>query len=199
MTIKKLCRKCKKEFPATLEFFYKHSGGKYGITPRCKSCVNDDNAKSHAKRLSQNPEHVKKLATKRAKKSYWKDPEKSRAYQREAARKRLTDPTKRKEIYSKKRGGYAGLSGEEIDLIKERQQNCCAICGDSDPTDLDHCHTTGQVRWLLCRHCNRGLGAFRDRPDLLRKAANMLQETIEPACYTGKYNNQGDYPNEAIT
>ena len=49
----KTCRKCLKEFPATLEFFYKNSGSKFGVTPRCKACVNQDNAASHAKDLLQ--------------------------------------------------------------------------------------------------------------------------------------------------
>lgn len=67
----KTCRKCLKEFPATLEFFYKNSGGKFGVTPRCKTCVNQDNAASHAKRLAANPEKIRAQATARSKKYYY--------------------------------------------------------------------------------------------------------------------------------
>ena len=35
----KVCTKCHKEYPATLEFFYIHSLGKHGLRPRCKSCL----------------------------------------------------------------------------------------------------------------------------------------------------------------
>ena len=34
----KRCTKCQGEFPATLEFFHKHSRGKYGLKAKCKNC-----------------------------------------------------------------------------------------------------------------------------------------------------------------
>lgn len=38
--ITKICSTCKKEFPATLEYFYKDSGKKYGLNQKCKACKN---------------------------------------------------------------------------------------------------------------------------------------------------------------
>ena len=35
------CTKCKKEFPATLEFFGKQKGGKFGLKASCKECYNE--------------------------------------------------------------------------------------------------------------------------------------------------------------
>jgi len=32
------CTGCRRTFPATLEFFYKHPSGKFGLFPRCKEC-----------------------------------------------------------------------------------------------------------------------------------------------------------------
>lgn len=32
------------------------------------------------------------------------------------------------------------------------------------------------IRFLLCKHCNRGLGAFRDDPSLMRRAADLLEQ-----------------------
>lgn len=171
----KTCRKCGKAFPATLEFFYKNSGGKFGITPRCKSCVNEDNAASHAKRLARDPDKVRAQASARTKKHYHKDLEKGRERARKSAAKARKDPKKYEKIRARKRAAGAGLTPEEIEAIRVRQDNKCAICDSPNPNDLDNCHTSGKVRWLLCNHCNRGLGAFKDSPVLLRKAAVMLE------------------------
>ena len=172
----KTCTKCGIEYPATLEYFYKHIAGKFGLTPRCKSCVNQDNALNHAKRMAENPERVRTLANARAKKHYEKHLEKNREKQRNFQKKCRADPEKRDKINARKRADGAGLTPEEITIIRDKQSNKCAICDSPDPTDLDHCHTTKRIRWLLCKHCNRGLGAFRDSPELLRKAARMLEE-----------------------
>ena len=167
----KVCTKCGQTLPATTEFFYKNAGGKFGLTPRCKPCVNKDNAEVAAK---TDPEHKRILANARAKRYYENNLEKARESSRNSAAKARNDPTKREKIYARKRAGGAGLTPEKIETIKQAQNNKCAICGDENPTDLDHCHKTGKIRWLLCKHCNRGLGAFRDNPNFLRKAANML-------------------------
>lgn len=167
------CTKCKTTLPATLEFFYKNARCKYGLTPRCKPCVNEDNIASNAKR---DPAIVKAQANARAKKFYYKNHEKSKATARKSAAKARQDPEKYKKIQARKRAGGAGLTPEQIERIKLKQNNQCAICDTPNPTDLDHCHSSGTVRWLLCKHCNRGLGAFKDNPALLIKAANMLIE-----------------------
>lgn len=172
----KTCTKCKKQLPATLEFFYKNAGGKFGVTPRCKPCVNKDNEASLKKRLEKDPDKIRLQANARASKSYHKHIDKNREKQRDFQAKIRADPKRYAEIQSKKRGGGAKLSVEEVDAIRKNQNNQCAICESPNPTDLDHCHTTGSVRWLLCRHCNRGLGAFRDNPEWLEKAATMLKE-----------------------
>lgn len=172
LTPLKQCRKCLQEFPATLEFFYKNAGGKYGVTPRCKSCVNKDNKESAAKR---DPAVVRAQANVRSQRHYYNNLDKCRQTARDSAAKARQDPEKRLNIQSRKRAGGAGLTPEQIEEIRTKQDNLCAICGEIGPTDLDHCHATGTVRFLLCKHCNRGLGAFRDRPDLMRKAANLLE------------------------
>lgn len=67
----------------------------------------------------------------------------------------------------------AVISDEGLKEIKASVQQC-VICGASGPLVVDHCHSTGQVRGMLCNHCNRGLGHFKDDPMLLEFAAQYL-------------------------
>jgi hypothetical protein len=70
------------------------------------------------------------------------------------------------------------LTPEQVAVMKEAQQGCCAICGvglDTTITNIDHCHTTGKVRGLLCVNCNRGLGAFGDNVRNMEKALEYLK------------------------
>ena len=41
----KICTGCKKEMLATKEFFHSSKGGKYGLRPKCKQCINGVNIK----------------------------------------------------------------------------------------------------------------------------------------------------------
>jgi len=55
----------------------------------------------------------------------------------------------------------------------------CVICGDSGELVVDHDHKSGNIRGLLCNHCNRGLGHFRDDPMLLEFAAQYLYASCD--------------------
>jgi len=67
------------------------------------------------------------------------------------------------------------LTKKQIAKIRSSQNDECAICGDTGPQHLDHDHSTGQVRRLLCQRCNHGLGLFRDDPYVLRVAALYVE------------------------
>lgn len=66
------------------------------------------------------------------------------------------------------------LTEQEFSSLKQRANNACEICGVTNELHIDHCHTTGRVRGLLCRSCNHGLGNFKDDPTLLNKAIAYL-------------------------
>ena len=40
---------------------------------------------------------------------------------------------------------------------------------------VDHCHSTGKVRGMLCHNCNRGLGLFQDNTEYLTEAVRYLE------------------------
>ena len=70
-----------------------------------------------------------------------------------------------------------GITPEDYDALLTAQGGACAVCGgppSRSSFDVDHCHTTGRVRGLLCSHCNKGLGLFADDPARLRAAAEYL-------------------------
>ena len=77
-----------------------------------------------------------------------------------------------------------GLEAGEYDKLLASQKGVCAICGTDTPTEnhdetrphlyVDHCHTSGAVRGLLCSSCNTGLGLFKDNPERLKAAIQYL-------------------------
>ena len=80
------------------------------------------------------------------------------------------------------------LTREGYEAMLANQGGRCAICGTTNPCGegstathlqhlaVDHCHTTGKIRGLLCNPCNRGIGMLKDDPALLEKAATYLKE-----------------------
>lgn len=91
----------------------------------------------------------------------------------------------------------------EFMTLYDSQKGGCKICGTAlatEGTDLrggikrlaqepcvDHCHTTGAVRGLLCFHCNTALGHVFDSQEVLSKMiaylANVNDKThIEVPC-----------------
>lgn len=63
----------------------------------------------------------------------------------------------------------------------KQQDYKCAICRTDKPGGrrntfvVDHCHSSGNVRGLLCNHCNTGIGKLKDSPELLLKAIEYLK------------------------
>lgn len=70
-----------------------------------------------------------------------------------------------------------GITLEEFNGLCLIQENCCAICGEiTDKPYVDHDHSDGRIRGLLCSSCNKGIGFFKDSPEKLRAAANYLEK-----------------------
>lgn len=86
-----------------------------------------------------------------------------------------------------------GITIEKYDQMLREQGERCAICSvhqNSIPKIqgrlvVDHCHSTGQVRRLLCKSCNTGLGMFRESIDFLTNAINYLSMQRETAAESG--------------
>jgi hypothetical protein len=73
------------------------------------------------------------------------------------------------------------LTEKDFDTLFEEQEGACAICKRADvKLVVDHDHTTGAVRGLLCNGCNHGLGRFGDSIPLMESAIAYLEKHLEP-------------------
>lgn len=81
-----------------------------------------------------------------------------------------------------------GITLEEYENILIDQNGLCAICnnpekfiapktGQLQKLTVDHCHTTGKIRGLLCRTCNSALGKLKDNIEILNKAIDYLRKS----------------------
>jgi len=88
-------------------------------------------------------------------------------------RKYYAEDAEERRKYSTKKHYWQryGLTIEEVQELKTKP---CSICGSTEKVVIDHCHTAGHVRGVLCDNCNRGLGCFKDSPTLLEKAKEYL-------------------------
>ncbi len=145
----KTCKTCGQIKP--LEQFHRRSSARDGRQPDCAVCATAAIAAYHK---SMPGEHAR-----RVREYYARHPERKAD---NSLQWRLGIP----------RGTY--------DAMFAAQEGKCAICGTADPGPrlkrfhVDHCHDTNQIRALLCSACNMGLGAFRDKSDLLTRAAEYL-------------------------
>jgi len=71
-----------------------------------------------------------------------------------------------------------GLEPSDLDRMLLEQNNQCAICGltlirdgrQTNSAHIDHCHSCGALRKLLCKRCNTMLGFIESNEDNFFKA-----------------------------
>jgi hypothetical protein len=128
------------------ELFHKHPTTKLGVTSACKECMYK--TLKDFRKTSEGKEKAKEYRRKSLLKSRY------------------------------------GITAEEYDALLEKQNGKCAICGSSNGGGrglnsrlaVDHNHSTGEVRGLLCSMCNQGIGMFKDNPEILEIASSYLKE-----------------------
>jgi len=147
--MKKICRDCGLELE--LSEFPKAPTNKGGHSTRCKKCLSIYQIKGRRKKypLKKRRHEGYLTGTKDWKKSCY--------------------------LFAK-----FGVTLREYNEFLSKQNGKCKICGI--PIEqchkmlaIDHDHTTGLIRGLLCQPCNLGLGLFKDNVELLRSAINYLK------------------------
>jgi hypothetical protein len=153
----KICSHCKKE--KEYNEFSKDKSKKDGYRYLCKICVSI---------LSKEQRKIYYKTNKEKYKDYYikNKHEFLKKYRKNSRKLRL--PKK------------YNITIDEYELLYNNQNGCCKICGlKLEILCIDHNHTTGRVRGLLCGKCNSGIGFFNDNPDLLKNAAKYLKERKE--------------------
>lgn len=155
----KLCKCCETLKPASE--WYRNARTKDGLSSQCKKCNY-----AHERRRSKDPEA---RAEKLQRTKNWQANNKVKL-----ARSRRWSNIKAK----------FGLSKEQYLTLLAKQDGRCAICSTDSPLGwgvfvVDHCHSSGKVRGLLCSNCNTGLGLFKDSVEALTKAITYLSQPTE--------------------
>jgi hypothetical protein len=152
----KPCKACGCVKP--LEEFHVDRNRKDGVKSNCKSCC-----------VVWSRAHREKTAARRE-----SDPNADNA-SHDGLASNCKECKKRRELRSK-----YGIGLRDYKRMLEDQNDRCAICEgecqSGNSLAVDHCHSTGDVRGLLCSNCNKGLGHFKDSPILLREAIAYLDK-----------------------
>lgn len=193
----KTCIACGETFD--LSKFYKDKASKTGLKARCKSCENAGRLSSHrAKRAREDAAGVRTCKTCQTTKpvtEFFKtahqDPSGIPRYRQNcklchqaitnqwrkenAEALRLRREASKQRRYRKLRLQKYGLTEDEMAGLESQVNGVCPICQrPCSALVVDHCHSTGKVRSLLCPTCNQALGLFRDDPESLKRAAEYV-------------------------
>ena len=151
------CSCCKKELPATSEYFHKHSKEPLGLRYICKVCraTKQQNNNIHKNRYKKNRDEMKKGA----KEWYYENKDRKRAYDL-------------KRNYN--------ITIEEYNEMLNKYDGKCWICGTHQAKlkrklSIDHNHKTGKIRGLLCDSCNGGIGHMKENYFILIKSIKYLK------------------------
>ena len=78
-----------------------------------------------------------------------------------------------------------GITLEQYNELLFKQNNKCAICNVDNNGKyrkkarafaVDHCHSTNNIRGLLCSDCNTGIGLLKDNVNFLESAIKYLNK-----------------------
>jgi hypothetical protein len=166
----KACIKCGDEKLETKEFFRPNPIN--GFRNDCRECEKKARREWYAKA----PENCKAAARKWSK----ENPE------RRNATKRNWNRNNKEKVAAHHRKTAYGISEIDFKNLFDTQGGKCAICDFQFPSimtgdrtkspHLDHCHSSGKIRGLLCISCNTVLGRSGDSVEVLQKAIQYLQK-----------------------
>ena len=165
----KICQSCKNV--RNLGDFGMDSCRSDGRCPYCKSCKRVMGM-TYMRKKRLDPEFVKKEIVRS------REYRKTERY-RNSPKEWKIDPIKRKASSLKR---HYGINLDDYNKMLCEQDGVCAICNKVERSgvkkylSVDHNHSSGKIRGLLCSLCNALLGLCGDSIDTLEKASNYLRE-----------------------
>jgi hypothetical protein len=172
----KLCTKC--GVKKNKEEFANDCRKDDGLNTWCRECC----AIANKKRYDANPEKYKKRQREYNKthKEYIRESNR-KYYEKNAAEciaysRKWYKNNKEKAKDTNLKYTY-GISLEDYNKILRAQNYVCAICGNPRGAKnlfVEHCHSTGEVRGLVCHSCNYALGYLHDDVTRARKLLEYL-------------------------
>jgi len=159
--------KRRKNNERNLKYYYAH---REELLERCKFSNLSEEAKTKRKAARKKYYEANKELIKERSKEYKKEYSK-KYYQLNKDKLKAPD----KFLYYKR---TYGLNKEGYDALLSEQSHKCGACTQEFTEDnvphVDHCHTTGKVRGLLCHKCNAGIGLLGDTQEGVLKALVYL-------------------------
>lgn len=147
----KTCQDCLTSKPENEFHVKRYKSGKVGLRSYCKDCSHKQreewrktNPLDNERNKVYNKTHALEIRGKKLVKQYWPQLTWEQAI-------------------------------EMWNLLLKEQNGACGICKkEKKSLHVDHNHTTGKVRGLLCYNCNNGLGRFKDSIEFLYNAVKYL-------------------------
>lgn len=106
----------------------------------------------------------------------------ARSSRERAAQAEATESWAPKLVVQTKTEQRHGLPAGVYASMLAAQHGVCAICEQHQVATalaVDHCHTTGKIRGLLCTKCNAALGLFQDSIMRMARAMKYLADAAE--------------------
>lgn len=180
----KVCSKCKEE--KTLDQYGKNCMSKDGLRPDCRSCKSIQRKEYYRKNQERSRLATIKWGEKNPEKKSdagkaWYSKNKDR--HKESGKKWLEIPGNKERCAEVAFDGGLkrryGMSPDDYYSKLSAQGGKCAIpsCSrdpESRALSVDHDHSTGSVRGLLCTNCNAALGLVDDNQEILQDLIHYL-------------------------
>lgn len=149
----KKCRACGAEKPLSdFQTYRRGDTGNIQVRSKCIPCYREmhrEFAKKPEQRAYRRNLHKK-----------WSATEDGKAWRRRNRLKRLY-----------------GLTEEAYDEMVKSSGGKCSVCLSDEELVVDHDHSSGRVRGILCDRCNKALGLVYDKADLLEGLIRYLNKT----------------------